>query len=164
MSHVTFFTHERDAEKLRCGILSGLIGVPWRANAAGPDAYDCWHLSRHIELTLFGHVLPDVAVPDHPSWRWMIEAIETHPERIRWQETAQPHGLIMAADGALVLMARSDRPAHIGVWLAPERRIIHADQDQGVVLDQPSLLRAGGWRTLRFFEQRSATSSCPGTR
>lgn len=145
----------------RARFLSALIGIPWRANAKGPDAFDCWHLARHIQAELFGRSLPAVPVPDHPSWRWMIGAIEQHPERQRWQKRPQPHGLIAAGDGALVLMARADRPAHIGVWLRPERRVIHCDQGQGVVLDPPALLRAGGWRTLIFYEPRSVTSSCP---
>lgn len=145
---------------MRAAVLSALIGLSWRANAAGPESYDCWHLARHVQRELFGRNLPDVSVPDHPSWRWMIASIEKHPERNRWQESPQLHGLITAADGSLVLMARSDRPAHIGVWLKPEQRIIHADQCAGVVLDQVAMLRAGGWRTLRFFEPRFGISSC----
>lgn len=149
---------------MRDECLASLVGTPWRANARGPEAFDCWHLAQHVEATLFGRSLPDVVVPAAPSWRWMIAAIEHHPERSRWQESRQEHGLISATDGALVLMARSGRPAHVGVWLRPEGRIIHADQDAGVVLDRPVMLRAGGWRTLRFYELRSATSSSPATR
>ena len=91
----------------------------------------------------------------------MIGTIEKHPERRRWQESPQLNGLIRATDGSLVLMARSDRPAHIGVWLAPENRIIHCDQGMGVVLETPSMLRVGGWLRLRFFEPLFVTSSSP---
>lgn len=147
---------------IREQVLAELIGLPWRANARGPDAYDCWHLARHLQHTLFSRDLPSVAVPDHPDWRWMIAAIDQHPERKQWHEIPQTNGLITAADGALVLMARSDQSAHIGLWLVPERRIIHCDQGTGVVMEAPSMLRAGGWRTLRFFEPRSATLSCLG--
>ena len=144
---------------MRATTLSGLLGLPWRANASGPDAYDCWHLARHIQREIFGRDLPDIAVPADPSWRWMIGAIEKHPERRRWQESPQPNGLIKAADGSLVLMARSGRPAHIGVWLIPENRVIHCDQDMGVVLETPSMLRVGGWLRLQFFEPLFTTSS-----
>ena len=146
---------------MRSATLSGLLGLPWLANASGPNAYDCWHLARHIQRELFGRDLPDITVPADPSWRWMIGTIETHPERKRWQESPQLNGLIKAVDGSLVLMARSDRPAHVGVWLAPESRIIHCDQDMGVVLETPSMLRVGGWLRLRFFAPLFATSSCP---
>lgn len=146
---------------MRATTFNGLLGLPWRANASGPDAYDCWHLARHIQRELFARDLPDITVPADPSWRWMIGTIEIHPERKRWQESPQLNGLIKAADGSLVLMARSDRPAHIGVWLAPENRIIHCDQGIGVVLETPSMLRVGGWLRLRFFEPLFVTSSFP---
>jgi hypothetical protein len=38
----------------------------------------------------------------------------------------------MASDGALVLMAHLRFPAHIGVWLAPEGRVIHCSEQHGV--------------------------------
>jgi hypothetical protein len=60
-------------------------------------------------------------------------------------------GLVTAGDGAMVLMARHDRPGHVGVWLQPERRIIHADQP-AVTLQDLAGLRASGWRKLRFYE------------
>lgn len=140
---------------MRTKFLSSLIGKSWVANAAGPDAYDCWHLARHIEHELFGCDLPDVKFPSHPSWSWMIAAIDSHPERVNWAEVrADAMGLVMARDGALVLMARLDRPAHIGVWLSAERGIMHADQGGGVMLESVSTLKAKGWAKLRFLEHR----------
>lgn len=137
----------------RSEFLSGLIGKPWGAGAAGPDAWDCWHLARHIERALFGRDLPAVDVPEAPTWPWMIETIRDHAERAHWLEIPAEHfGVIVASDGALVLMARCDRPAHIGVWLAHERAVIHADGKIGVTLQSPLTLKTAGWVRLRFFE------------
>lgn len=135
----------------RAAILSSYLAKPWQANAKGPDAYDCWHLAAAVSLRLFGRPLPDVAVPAHPTWAWTIDTIAEHPERARWRQC--PDGpLVKAGDGAIVLMAKMSRPAHIGIWLQPERRIIHADPKFGVVFEAPLDLATNGWRRLRYFE------------
>ena len=70
-------------------------------------------------------------------------------------ERPQANGLISAGDGALVLMARAQRAAHIGVWLLPEQGVIHCDQTSGVMFEDAATLRAAGWRKLMFYEPRS---------
>lgn len=144
-----------DRMTARADTLCAFLGKPWLANARGPEAFDCWHLAVAVQAALYSRRLPDIAVPVDPSWAWMIESIRDHPERASWQETRpSPVGLVTATDGAVVLMARRDRPAHIGVWLAPERVIIHADPRFGVVCDSPLDLRTKGWTRLRFYEPK----------
>lgn len=127
--------------------LRSLIGRPWSCEAS------CWHLAVEVERDLFGRDLPMVDIPAAPTWRWMMEAIEGHPERARWREVKPgPLGTVRAADGAIVLMARSNRPAHVGVWLKRHQGVIHADQGGGVMLETLSTLRARGWARLRFYE------------
>ena len=139
-------------------LLSSLIGKRWAANGRGPDEFDCWHLARHIESRLFGRELPSVDVPADPGWAWMLQTIGAHPEQANWLERPQPNGLIAAGDGALVLMARAQRAAHIGVWLLPEQGVIHCDQTSGVVFEDAATLRAAGWRKLMFYEPRISKS------
>lgn len=135
----------------RSDLLNGFLGRPWVANAKGPDAYDCWHLARAVSRALFSRDLPEIAVPPDPSWPWLVNTIRQHPERDRWREC--PTGpLVKANDGAIVLMARMTQPAHVGLWLAPERRIIHADARLGSVCESPLDLVTTGWRRLRYFE------------
>jgi hypothetical protein len=139
---------------MRSDVINSLLAKPWEANAHGPDAFDCWHLAMFVQRELFSLNLPDVDVPENPSWAWMIEAIDGHAERGNWRLVpADRMGLVTAADGAMVLMARSDRPAHIGVWLKPERFVIHADPRNGVVCDGLLDLRTKGWAKLRFYER-----------
>lgn len=131
----------------RSAFLAGLIGRRW-----SPD-YSCWHLAAEVQAALFGRKLATLVIPEHPGWRWMIETIEGHPERRNWREAAaMAPGLISAADGALVAMGRADRAAHIGVWLAPERLVIHCDETSGVRADPVAALRMQGWGRIRFFE------------
>lgn len=135
----------------RAAYLCSLLGKPWAANARGPDAYDCWHLAAAVSSHLFGRALPAIAVPAEPTWAWMIETIAGHPERSRWTE-CRPGPLVTAGDGAIVLMARRDRPAHVGIWLGIERRVIHADPRFGVVCEGVVDLATKGWTRLRFYE------------
>jgi hypothetical protein len=63
-----------------------------------------------------------------------------------------PGGLVTAADGALVLMAHLRFPAHIGVWLKPEARVIHCSEQHGVCCESVLALRQMGWKKLTFYE------------
>jgi hypothetical protein len=66
--------------------------------------------------------------------------------------------LVIAADGALVLMAHLRFPAHFGVWLQVEARVIHCSEKHGVCCESVLALRQIGWKKLTFFEPKS---SCP---
>jgi hypothetical protein len=132
----------------RAEFLAPLIGEKWAW-----QSHNCWVFAAHVEHELFGRMLPHVAVPDDPSWRWMLQTVGHHPEHENWIEIADgPQGLVAAADGALCLMGRSDGPGHVGVWLAPERSIVHCDRKNGVCLESALALKQQGWRKLRFFE------------
>lgn len=139
----------------RSDFFNGLIGNRWQANAKGPDAWDCFHLMAHIQEAMAGRHVGDLDMPKHPTWAWMIAAVEGHPARNAWQELPRhPMGLVTAADLSVVLMARRKNAAHVGVWLKPESVVIHADQDFGVVCDSLSDLHMKGWQRLRFYEPR----------
>jgi len=82
-----------------------------------------------------------------------LESIERHPERAAWRQVPDaPGGLVAAADGALVLMAHLRFPAHIGVWLKPETRVIHCSEQHGVCCESVLALRQMGWKKLTFYE------------
>lgn len=131
----------------RTAFLTSLLGQRWAPERT------CWHVAALVELRLFGRVLPHVEVPPDPSWAWMIATIASHPERDKWQDVAPPlAGLVTAADGALACLGSLKRAAHVGVWLAPERRVIHCDQTLGVVAEDVATLRARGWGRIQFFE------------
>ncbi len=136
----------------RADYLRSLIGKPWHPQGEGPDVYSCWGLFCEVEMALWGRCLPHVDVPFGATLRWMVETIGSHDQRNDWVEFEMTQGVITAADGAGVLMARGSRPAHIGVWLAEEGGILHADEKQGVSFDTPAALKADRWGRLSFFE------------
>jgi hypothetical protein len=71
--------------------------------------------------------------------------------------------LVAAADGALVL-AHLRFPAHIGVWLKPEARLIHCSEQHGVCCESVLALRQVGWKKLTFHERIVGRDRTFGTR
>lgn len=136
----------------RYKFLNTLIGLPWVANAKGPDAYDCFHLVQHVEKELFGRSMKDVIVPNELSWWDVIRLIEGSEEFANWQEivTVDPR-VFQPEDGAIVAMASHRHAAHIGVWFSPEHRVLHVDRPAGVCYHDMPTLRVLGWMRLRFY-------------
>ena len=130
----------------RAAFLTSLIGQPWR-----PDR-NCWDVAALVQWKLFRRKLPHVHIPDNAPARWLMATLAEHPERAKWvkHEEAFP-GLLTAPDGALVGMARVERAVHIGVWIAPERKVIHCDEVGGVCFDEVPRLRANGWGRVEFY-------------
>jgi hypothetical protein len=139
----------------RSATIEALIGRGYEKNAKGPDKFDCWHLAVYVQDLIFGRRAPSIDVPANANWSWMIEQFTTHPELGNWVEVLQPaNGLVVASDGAMVLMARSKHPAHCGVYFAKERKILHADDKVGVVFQDIPTLKGELWNRLRFYEPR----------
>lgn len=135
--------------------LKTLIGRPYKKNAKGPEEFDCWHLAVHVQDIMFGRKAPTVEVPKDANWHWMIQQFTSHPELGNWVEVLQPaNGLLTAEDGAIVLMARNKQPAHCGVFMREERAVLHADEVDGVILQDIPTLKANSWSRLRFYEPR----------
>jgi hypothetical protein len=145
----------------RRAFLCELIGTSWKNRGM------CWGLARHVQLHLFGRALPEIVVPPDANWRWMISAIDRHGEQARWREVL-PDGMgaIRAGDGAIVLMARREQPAHIGVWLAPEGGVIHAPTTGrrigerveivvNAMFETSTQLRVAGWTRLICYEPQA---------
>jgi hypothetical protein len=138
----------------RSEFLAPLIGSPWAW-----QSQNCWDFAAHVERELFERTLPQVMVPSNLSKRWVLEAIEAHPERGLWQEVPQgAHGIVSAPDGALVLMAHCRMPAHIGVWLQPEARVIHCSEQHGVCCETVLALKQMGWKKMIFYEPIASRS------
>jgi hypothetical protein len=76
-----------------------------------------------VQRELFGRELPRVDALADLSKRWILRSIDRYAERAAWRKAPDvPGGLVTAADGALVAHLRF--PAHIGVWLKHEARVI----------------------------------------
>lgn len=135
-------------------IVASIVGTEWF------NSGKCWGLVQHVQLKLFQRELPDIEIPDGIDWHWIITTLQTHSERANWIELPHsPMNSVIASDGALIRMARSMQPIHIGVWLKPERMILHApvirEGVQKAFLETVAQCeQIGGWRKLTYFEYR----------
>ncbi len=120
-----------------------VIGLPWRENGYGPDAYDCWGLARACQREVFGRSLPIVDYP--ATLRAIVRTMNDHTVRDAWPEVKLP------AHGDIVTMTAALHPHHVGTWLQLEGGcILHATRREGVMCSSLHHIRLEGFRGLRF--------------
>jgi hypothetical protein len=118
------------------------IGIPWVAGES-----DCWAIARRIWREVFGWIVPAVDVDAHNLYA-TVRAFQGHREYARWRRVALP------TDGAAVLMGKSARACHVGVWAeADGGGVVHSLEGIGVVFTPPASLIAAGWRVLGYYER-----------
>lgn len=115
------------------------IGEPWVAGES-----DCWAFARRVWRERFGLEVPAVDV-DALNRLASVRAFSAHPECAAWQQTAAPH------DGCAVLMGKSSRPSHVGVWV--DGGILHSVEGAGVIFTRETDLRLMGFRVLGFYRR-----------
>ncbi|MGA0595391.1 peptidoglycan endopeptidase [Enterovirga sp. CN4-39] len=135
----------------RNAFLSDLIGRPYAIGARGPEAFDCYGLTRHLQRELARIEMPDVPFAN-PTTRAAAEAMLSHPERQAWEEVEHPEDL------DIVLMGNvAKRDFHLGTFVIPAISgvVVHTDQANGVVADDIPSLKAVGFNYLRFFRRKT---------
>lgn len=121
------------------------IGLAWENGAQGPQAFDCWALVRHVQLTHYQRILPiiNVDADDLPS---VHQAFANHPEKARWHLVAVP------MDGDCILVRRGNQLDHVGVYLDIDGgRVLHAVRGSGVVCTAIPVLKRMGWNPVEFY-------------
>ena len=124
---------------------AGLIGMPYRKGAAGPDCWDCWGLVRHVFATRYGIAMPLVAVADGSADN--VSAIKRAAVVSGWRPAAQP-----AQDGDIVLM-QGIEGRHVGVMVEADGRLglLHAMDGAGVCWQGLRDVAAGGFRDFEVW-------------
>lgn len=118
------------------------IGKPHKPGAEGPDAYDCWHLMRHIKKEYFGVEMPIAPIGDEAA---CLELFKAKTDSGDWVNITMPeHG-----DCALL---RGGMWPHVGIYLAIDGGgVLHALEGHGVVWTRMSRLRALGFGRTTFY-------------
>ena len=121
------------------------IGLPWRAGAQGPDAYNCWGFFRHVQAAHFGVDVPPILVADEEGA--IVDLFTNHPERQSWAPVDVPrHG-----DAVMVR-----RPLHVGVWLDDDGGgVLHCVKGIGVVFTRVSSWPFSGFGRRTYYRRRT---------
>ena len=118
------------------------IGDAWDAKT-----HDCWVFVRRVWQERFNRTVPAVEF-DASSALDCRHALARQPERANWHEVTTP------AEGDAVLMGKSARPCHVGVWVdADGGRVLHCLQGHGVVCQDTTALRVMGLRVLGYYRR-----------
>ena len=122
------------------------IGMPWVAGHS-----DCWSFARRVWRERFGIEVPALGV-DPGDLRGVRRAFHEGVEGGDWQMVEVP------TEGDAVLMGRSSRPCHVGIWVSPdpdEAGVLHSVEGSGVIFTTPARLGPLGWRILGFYRRRA---------
>ena len=118
------------------------IGIPWVAGES-----DCWHFARRVWREQFGLDVPTIDV-DATSRLLSARAFGGHAETARWQSVDSP------VEGDAVLMGKSRRPSHVGIWVeADGGAILHSVEGIGVICTPVSALVGMGLRVLGYYRR-----------
>lgn len=128
------------------------IGIPYREDAAGPDAFNCWTFLFHIQKKHFGRTLP--FAPDEIDVADVLGIMrkfrQADLESLGWYPVTAPE------DGDIVFMGHGKKPHHVGIWAdADGGGIIHCVEGQGVVFARPAATSTRmSWRLIEYYRHR----------
>jgi cell wall-associated NlpC family hydrolase len=118
--------------------LRDYIGKPWRADAEGPEAYDCKGLVRAVQTRVWGRDVPALL---HPARLATWAAVRASAEHDGWRPVQDK-----PAEGDIVVLRGKDGP-HVGVFVRAQRRlqVLHAHGGGAVRLNLLADLLVGGY-------------------
>lgn len=124
---------------------SEYIGKPWVSGGTGPDEFDCFGLVRHVLNQHYGIDVPNVGV--YANQHQASNLLRSSPELSKWTRVNNPE------DGAIVMMARSRVPVHIGLCITANGQlgILHCAQPVGVLFQSPTGLKSSGFGLLTYY-------------
>lgn len=125
-------------------LIRTLLGKPFRWNARGPDAYDCWGL--------VAHVLDQLGRP-YPRSDWFVNPEHPESDCVRMFFDQEQSGRWVKTDtlspGNVVAMTPHRRVRHVGIQTP--RGILHTTAEHGVMLTTPAMLRAVGYQRIEGY-------------
>lgn len=118
------------------------LGLPHKPGAAGPEAFDCWNLLRHLQAKHFDVMMPDAPIGDEAA---CLELFKEKAESGQWTSVAIPkHG-----DCALL---RGGRWPHVGVFLDFDGGgVLHAMEGRGIIWTRVAHLRSLGFGRVVYY-------------
>jgi len=126
---------------------SQYIGIPWKAGAQGPDAFDCMAFFKHLQREQFGLDVPAILAPDYSDQHAIADLFSAHPERQKWTRIPQPK------HGCAVII---HRPLHIGTWISVDGGgVLHCVAGIGVIFTHDAAWQVSGFGRKEYFEHKA---------
>lgn len=119
------------------------IGIPWKAGATGPDAFDCWGLVRHWYATKLGVDLPThlIDASDVLAVAHKLKQEQTNP---KWFE------LDDVEDNCIIALGKNASITHVGVYIG-SGYVLHACRATGACVAQPMSQMRRNWPTIKYY-------------
>lgn len=117
------------------------IGQPW-----DPANQHCWGFARTVWRDVFGLDVPEVSIDGASPYAARRAFSQGHEG---WLPVTEP------VEGDAVLMARGQRPCHVGVWITPSPRagVLHSVERAGVVFTPPVRLADIGFNIVGIYRR-----------
>lgn len=134
------------------------IGRPHKDGGNGPDAFDCWGFTAHVQREHYGLPFPLIDRAGLANGGLDLAAVfSEHPELHEWQVVQDD-----PRDGDVITCVLAGRK-HIGTWLdADGGGVLHCVESPpdgrgigGVVFTSRSAMRMAGWGRLTVWRHRS---------
>ncbi len=127
-------------------VINAVVGRPYEIGGQGPEAFDCYGLTRYLQQACAFRDMPAFRAPGDMSRTAIAAMIAQHPERSNWRQVERP------ADLCIVTMATVETGFHMGTFFDLDGGlVIHTLERQGVVADRVFELRVNGWRAFKYF-------------
>ena len=119
------------------------IGDPWVCGE-----HDCWAFARRVWREEFGMDVETIDI-DAASALAVMREMRDGDHLKKWAAIDYPE------EGCGVLMGKSDRPSHVGVWSEIDGgKILHSVQGVGVIFTGLESLELMGYRVLGWYRRQ----------
>lgn len=128
-----------------------LIGLPYRDQASGPDAFDCWGLVEYCLREHAGLVVPGVRLDVPAAFRQVMKDGRYCAGTTEATEVDRPR------EFDVVFMTCASQPHHVGLWIAPDRigGVLHAVEGARAAFQRRASLAMHGWTIVKFMRVRA---------
>jgi hypothetical protein len=125
---------------------------PWPVKYIGEawvqGEHDCWGFARRVWREQFGLTVPHIDA-DALSALSVARKIRDDEQINSWEKIDTPE------DGCGVLMGKSERPCHVGVWADFDGgKVLHCVNGRGVVFTGNQALQLMGYRVLGWYRRK----------
>lgn len=129
------------------------IGLPWKLDAHGPEAFNCWSLVWWVQKKHYGRDVPEHLVPQGET---LVDPLMIMREMHNAERSGKWDKLCEPVDGCVVGLSHREIFHHVGVYVAVDGGLVlHACERKGVLAQPLRTMESHGWNRIAFFQHTS---------